>query len=201
MHVIIDYDVGNLGSVIQSFKKAGFTLEVSKDPEVIKSAQSLILPGVGAFEGAMKALENTGIIPLIHDHVKQGKPLLGICLGMQLLYESSDEYGLHKGLGILPGQITKFKVDLNIPHMGWNSLRFEQPNHPVLKYIEPGDYVYFVHSYYAVNTAATLVADTDYDVSVPAITAKDNVVGMQFHPEKSGPVGARLLKAYKEMVE
>ncbi len=200
MHVIIDYDVGNLGSVIQSFKKAGFDLRVSRDVAVIKSADSLILPGVGAFKGAMDALRNTGLIPYIYEHVKQGKPLLGICLGMQLLYESSDEFGLHEGLGLLPGKITRFQTELNVPHMGWNQLTFNQPNHPILKYIEPNDYVYFVHSYLAITTDDTIIAQTNYDGKVPAITGVNAVYGMQFHPEKSGPVGAKLLRAYKEMI-
>ncbi len=200
MHVIIDYDVGNLGSVIQSFKKAGFELLVSRQVEDIKNADSLILPGVGAFKGAMNALKQTGLIPYIYDHVKQNKPLLGICLGMQLLYESSDEFGTHEGLGLLPGKITRFNTDLNVPHMGWNQLRFNQPNHPILKYIKPNDYVYFVHSYLAKTTQDTVIADTDYDGSVPAITGVKSVYGMQFHPEKSVPVGAKLLKAYKEMI-
>ncbi len=200
MIVILDYDVGNLASVLQSFKKAGMDAVVSKDPGTIQAADALILPGVGAFAPAMDALRASGLIPYLKEHVDKKKPLLGICLGMQLLFESSDEHGLHEGLGLLPGKITHFDISLNIPHMGWNGLKFDNESHPLLKYIEEGDYVYFVHSYYAVEADDTLVASAEYEVNVPAIVAKNNVYGMQFHPEKSGPVGSRILKAFKELI-
>jgi len=199
-HVILDYDAGNLASIENACLKLGLETTVSKDPQVISQATSLILPGVGAFEDAMESLKESGLIPYILDHIAKGKYLLGICLGMQLLYTESEEFGLHKGLDIIPGTIQKFDIDLKIPHMGWNNLLFHTKDDPILKYIKEDDYVYFVHSYYAVSSGEELVASTNYQVMVPAIVKKGRVYATQFHPEKSGQVGLNILKAYGELI-
>jgi imidazole glycerol-phosphate synthase subunit HisH len=201
MNVILDYDVGNLQSVKQGFDRAGIDTVISKDPELIKKAYSLILPGVGAFKDAMEALKESGLIPLILDHVKSKKYLFGICLGMQLLYERSYENGDFEGLALLKGTIDYLNVDLKVPHMGWNDLSFYKENHPLLKYIQKGDYVYFVHSYYVNGDYKDLVAYTNYGLKVPAIVQKDNIIATQFHPEKSGQVGLNILRAYKEILK
>ncbi len=198
MHVIVDYGAGNIASILKACNDIEFNVVVSKNPEMIKNADSLILPGVGAFGAAMEQLNNTGLIPLIKEHVSLGKPFLGICLGMQLLYETSYEMGKFQGLGFLKGEVVPFKNTLKVPHMGWNQLTFNKPEHPILSGIKEDDYVYFVHSYYVKTKETDVVAYTPYGVDVPAIVAKNKVVGMQFHPEKSGTVGKALLKAYKE---
>ena len=199
-HVIIDYDVGNLASLQSGFKRAGLKTIITKDLKEIEAATSLILPGVGAFAPAMESLKSHGFIEAILRHVKSGKPLLGICLGMQLLYETSFEYGTHEGLGILKGTIEPIKDAPKLPHMGWNDLTFHQES-PLLSKIPNQAYVYFVHSYYAHTDQTDWVATTDYGVEIPAIVQKNNVVGMQFHPEKSAIVGEQLLKNYGEVVD
>ncbi len=199
MNVIIDYDVGNLASVKKGFERAGIKTVISSDKATIQQAKALILPGVGAFKEAMKALKNTGLIPDIMAHIKAKKPLLGICLGMQLLYQGSEENGYTDGLGILDGIIKPLKGPLKVPHMGWNQLTFMDKTSLWLSHVKEGDYVYFVHSYYA-EQLNDVIAYVDYGVKIPAIVAKDNVYGMQFHPEKSALVGLNLLKAFKEMM-
>ncbi|MFP4286114.1 MAG: imidazole glycerol phosphate synthase subunit HisH [Candidatus Izemoplasmataceae bacterium] len=200
MNVIIDYDVGNLESVRKAFLQVGLETVISKDIEVLKQATSLILPGVGAFNESMEALKKSGLIPTIKEHVQKGKYLFGICLGMQLLYDKSFEYGEYEGLGLLKGTIDYLEVDLKVPHMGWNTLNINQ-KHPLLKYIKEGDYVYFVHSYYVNTLDKNIIASASYGVNVPAIVAQDNIIATQFHPEKSGDVGLNILRAYKELIE
>lgn len=199
MNIVIDYNVGNLDSVVNGFRSAGIETKISKDPVEIQNAHSLILPGVGAFEASMKSLKESGLIPYILEHINQGKLLIGICLGMQLLYETSYEYGQHKGLGIIEGSILKIRGKVKIPHMGWNDLSFQQKD-PILKYINEGDYVYFVHSYYVDSPFDQVLAYTNYGVAIPAIVRKNNVYATQFHPEKSGEVGHKILKAYGEIL-
>ncbi len=199
MNVIIDYGVGNLFSLINGFKRAGVDVVVRDDIASIAAADVLILPGVGAFKKAMQALKATGLVPYIKAHVANGKPLLGICLGMQLLYETSEEFGSHQGLELLKGKVEKMRTALPLPHMGWNALTFHKQS-DMLKYVKPGEFVYFVHSYYAVETEESLIATAEYDEAIPAIVNQGVVTGMQFHPEKSGAVGLRLLKGYMEMV-
>lgn len=198
-HIVVDYNVGNLKSVENAFKKVGLDCEVSSDIEVIKNAQSLILPGVGAFKDAMIALEDSGLVPYIREHIKKGKFLLGICLGMQLLYTKSYEFGEYQGLDIISGSIKLITGDVKLPQMGWNNLLFEKQD-PILSYIKEKDYVYFVHSYYVASDNTELVAYTDYGVKIPAIVRQGNVYATQFHPEKSGKVGLNILKAYGEMI-
>lgn len=202
MIAIIDYGIGNLFSVVSSFKYIGADAVVTSDPETIKKADRILLPGVGAFEDAARKLRETGLDKVLLEEAKAGKPIMGICLGMQMLFEKSYEYGEHKGLGLLKGSVVPMQgvIDssLQIPHIGYNSLIFKK-NHPLLKYIKEGDFVYFVHSYYAVDCEDSLVAYSEYDKDITAIVGKDNIMGCQFHPEKSGEVGLNILRAFCEM--
>lgn len=195
IHVILDYGVGNLASLQSGFKRAGLESIITQDPAIITNATSLVLPGVGAFEPAMNRLNEKGFIPLLNTHVKAGKPLLGICLGMQLLYENSLEHGTHQGLGYLKGTVEPLVKAPKIPHMGWNQLTFHKTS-PLLLGILNESYVYFVHSYYAASKEDDWVATTTHGEIIPAIVVNQNVVGMQFHPEKSARVGEQLLKNY-----
>lgn len=198
MIAIIDYGVGNLFSLTQSLNKIGAENVITSDKTVIKKADKLILPGVGAFGDAIKRLNESGLSDIIKEQAKQGKPLLGICLGMQLLFDKNFEYGTHEGLGLISGQVVPIKdyvSEVKIPHMGWNSLKIVDDN-PLLKGINDGDYVYFVHSFFAKCTEG-LSATTDYGISLTAAVRKNNVYGMQFHPEKSGEVGLRMLKNFE----
>ena len=202
MIAIIDYGVGNLFSLTSSFKAIGVDTVVTGDPEIIKKADKLILPGVGAFGDAAEKLSLCGLDNVIKSEVENGKPLLGICLGMQLLFEKSFEYGEHKGLGLLKGQVTGMQgvlpENLKIPHIGWNALKFKTEN-PLFKYINDGDFVYFVHSFYAENCDESLIATTEYGKELTAAVAYKNIFGCQFHPEKSGNVGLNILKAFCEL--
>jgi len=189
---IIDYGMGNLHSVSKAVERLGCEMVVTADPAVIMAADGAILPGVGAFGDAMQNLRETGLDTVVRDYAASGKPLLGICLGMQLLFDESEEHGSHDGLKLLPGKVVRFRGDYKVPHMGWNKLQFAQQS-PLLKDLEE-DYVYFVHSYHVKpEQASDLAAATDYYQPVTAIVGRDNVYGMQFHPEKSGELGMRLL--------
>ena len=194
---IIDYGVGNLFSLCSSFKAIGQEAFVSGDPEALRKADRLVLPGVGAFEDAARKLRESGLDNFVRQQAITGKPLLGICLGMQLLFEKSYEYGEHEGLGLLKGQVVpmagKIRRDLKIPHMGWNALEVKQGR--LLKAVN-GQYVYFVHSFYAENCADSLSAVTEYDISITAAVEQGNIFGCQFHPEKSGKVGLSILENF-----
>ena len=202
MIAIVDYGCGNLFSISSSAKALGLDVAVTGDAEKIKNADRIILPGVGAFEDAINKLRSSGLADVIIEEAKNGKPILGICLGMQLLFDKSYEYGEFEGLGLIKGEICPFEGDidknLKIPHMGWNKLIFKA-NNPIFKYISDGDYMYFVHSYYGKNCEESLLAVSEYDVLVPAVVNSKNVYGMQFHPEKSGEKGLLLLKAFSEI--
>jgi glutamine amidotransferase len=200
MHVIIDYGMGNLASVQRAFEKLNVETKISSKIEDIKEAKSLILPGVGAFRDAIKALNDLNLSSVIKEEVSKGKYIIGICLGMQLLYERGYEYGDYEGLGLIKGSIKYLNVKLKIPHMGWNNLKFKQ-NDLILKYIKEDEYVYFVHSYYADSDNSELLAYAEYEKIVPAIVRNKNVYGIQFHPEKSGETGLNILKAYTEIIE
>ncbi len=203
MVAIIDYGVGNLFSLKSSFASIGVDATVSADPETLRAADRLILPGVGAFGDAAAKLRDSGLDKVLLEEVAKGKPLMGICLGMQMLFDVSFEYGEHKGLGLIPGEIRPIAdvipEELPIPQIGWNALRIKGEKHPIFKYINDGDCVYFVHSYYGANCSESVIADTEYGAYLTAAVAKDNVCGCQFHPEKSGKVGLAILKAFCEM--
>ena len=202
MIAIIDYGVGNLFSLTSSFKYVGADIIVTSDPEEIKKADKIILPGVGAFGDAIKKLKDTGLDKIVIEEAKNGKPLMGICLGMQLLFEKSYEYGEHNGLGLLKGSVVPMEnyIDksLKIPHIGWNALSVKKEN-PLFKYLKNGDHVYFVHAYFAKDCEESLLATTEYGKELTAAVAYKNVYGCQFHPEKSGDIGLKILKAFCEM--
>ena len=201
MTVIIDYGVGNLFSLTSSLKALGADVAVSGDKEVIRNADRIILPGVGAFGDAAEKLFSSGLADVVIERAKAGIPLLGICLGMQMLFEKSYEYGEHKGLGLIKGEIRPIAEvvgDLKIPHMGWNSLNFTSPKSPIFKYLSEGDFVYFVHSYYGAYCDDSVIATSEYGAELTAAVASGNVFGCQFHPEKSGNVGLSILRAFCE---
>nr|WP_308611823.1 imidazole glycerol phosphate synthase subunit HisH [uncultured Dialister sp.] len=187
---IIDYDAGNLANVVRAATRAGLDVVVTRNPAEIRDASALVLPGVGAMKDAMDHLNGYGLTGIIKEEVKKGKKLAGICLGMQALYDVSEENGHIPALGLLPGRIVRFpEGKLKVPHMGWNELVIQRP-HEVLEGLAPHSYVYFVHSYYKTpGHTEDVIASADYGVTVPAVVGKDNVLGFQFHPEKSGPVG------------
>lgn len=203
MIAIVDYGIGNLFSLKSSFAKIGEMVVVTDDKSVIESADKIILPGVGAFEDAAKKLRDTGLDKVVIEQAGGGKPLMGICLGMQMLFERSYEYGTHEGLGLIDGEIVsmdgRIPADLKIPHMGWNRLDFVGERDGLFKYIGDDRFVYFVHSYYATNCDSSLIATADYGVPVTAAVRSGNVYGCQFHPEKSGDVGLSILKAFCEI--
>lgn len=201
MIAIIDYGVGNLFSLRSSLNFIGYEGVVTSDPAEIKRADKLILPGVGAFGDAIKKLNESGMAKLVKEQAASGKDILGICLGMQLLFERSYEYGEFEGLGLLKGEVVPMEgnipKELKIPHIGWNGLKFVRPS-GLLKYIREGEHVYFVHSYYARGCGESLVATTEYGKELTAVVQKGNVAGCQFHPEKSGETGLKILKAFCE---
>ena len=202
MIAIIDYGVGNLFSLSSSLRMIGADAVITGDPEVIKGCERLILPGVGAFGDAMEKLKADGLDSLIIEEVQGGKPLLGICLGMQLLFEKSYEFGEHKGLGLIKGSVVplegRIPKDLKIPHIGWNSLKL-YGSCPIFKNIKNGDFVYFVHSYFAEGCIDSLAATTEYGAEICAAASNGNVYGCQFHPEKSGETGLAILRAFCSM--
>ena len=202
MLAIVDYGVGNLFSLCSSLKSLNQPAVITSDPKEISAADRVILPGVGAFGDAAEKLRNTGLDTVVREQAENGKPLLGICLGMQLLFEKSYEFGEHTGLGLLQGSIVPMKgtilEGLKIPQMGWNSLTLRR-SHPLLRDIKDGDCVYFVHSYYADGCDDSLIAFCDYGREITAAVASGNVMGCQFHPEKSGKVGLSILKAFCEV--
>ncbi|CAM3769792.1 imidazole glycerol phosphate synthase subunit HisH [Cohnella lubricantis] len=200
MIAIIDYGMGNLHSVGKALERLGCEAAVTSKPEEILAADGAILPGVGAFGDAMSNLRDTGLDAVVKQYAASGKPLLGICLGMQLLFDESEEHGKHEGLGLLPGRVVRFQGSFKVPHMGWNELSFTQPS-PLFEGLEPG-HVYFVHSYHALpERREDLLATTDYHRPVTAIVGRGSVYGMQFHPEKSGELGMALLGRFAALVD
>ena len=202
MIAIVDYGVGNLFSLKSSLEKIGVDCVVTAEEAVLRTADKILLPGVGAFEDAAGKLRDSGLAQLIKELAGEGKPLLGICLGMQLLFEKSFEYGEHEGLGLIPGSVRPIRdvilTDYKIPHIGWNALHFRQ-DCPIFRYLSEGDCVYFVHSFYAAECDAYVTATAEYGAELTAAVAKGNVYGCQFHPEKSGSVGLSILKAFAEL--
>ena len=202
MIAIIDYGVGNLFSLKSSFNAIGADITVTDNEEIIRSADKIILPGVGAFSDATAKLRATGLDKVLIDEAQKGKPVMGICLGMQMLFEKSFEYGEYDGLGLLKGNVVGMQgvlpEELKIPHIGWNALHFKQNDCPLFKYIKENDCVYFVHSYFAEDCDESVAATTEYGKELTAAVAYKNIYGCQFHPEKSGEVGLNILRAFCE---
>jgi glutamine amidotransferase len=201
MIAIIDYGMGNLMSVQNALDFLKIESVITNDEDVILKSDGIILPGVGAFPDAIEHIKSIGVDKVLRSAVDQGKPLLGICLGMQLLFEKGYEVKECDGLGFLKGKIVKLDIDYKVPHMGWNSLNYDKKS-PILKDVKEGSFVYFVHSYYAeIEEDGILNAYADYEVKVPGIVSKGNVFGLQFHPEKSGDIGLQMLKNFGEMIK
>ena len=204
MIAIIDYGVGNLFSLCSSLERIGVQAAVTSDPQVISQADKLILPGVGAFADAAQKLRDSGLDTLICRQVAIGKEIMGICLGMQLLFEKSYEFGEHKGLGLLKGSVVPMEgvipARLKIPHIGWNALHISKES-KLLRYIQEDDCVYFVHSFYATDCGESVIATAEYGKELTAAVQQGNVMGCQFHPEKSGQVGLQILRAFCESEE
>ncbi len=202
MIAIVDYGVGNLFSLVSSLAAIGAPATVTGDAEEIRRADKIILPGVGAFGDAIAKLRAGGLDRVVIDEAARGKDLLGICLGMQLLFDVGYEYGEHRGLGLIPGEIRPIAEvipkQLKIPHIGWNSLHFSDERSRIFKYLNEGDFVYFVHSFYGAKCEESVIATTDYGATLTAAVGRDNVYGCQFHPEKSGEVGLKILRAFCE---
>ena len=207
MIAVIDYGVGNLFSLTASLECLGARTVVTDKREDILRADRIILPGVGAFGDAMAKLKATGLVETIIGETRKGKPLLGICLGMQMLFEKSYEYGRHDGLGLIKGEIASIEADLpansagekrKVPHIGWNSLRLTAED-PLFKYTKQGEYVYYVHSYYGKNCLENTIASSNYDIDITGAVRSGSVYGTQFHPEKSGDTGLRILRAFVEL--
>jgi glutamine amidotransferase len=202
---IIDYGVGNLFSLKSSLGYIGAPAALTGDPGEIERCESVILPGVGAFQDAAAKLREHGLDVVVKAQAARGKPLLGICLGMQMLFDLSFEYGEHAGLGLIPGEVRPIGETIpagyKIPHIGWNALAFpaDRPISPIFKYSSPGDYVYFVHSYHAVGCGDHVIATADYGAPLTAAVSSGSVYGTQFHPEKSGPAGLNILRAFCEL--
>lgn len=205
MLAIVDYGVGNLFSLKHSFQAIGADVTVTGNREELERADKLVLPGVGAFGDAAQMLRRDGLDQVVCRQAGEGKPVLGICLGMQLLLERSFEYGEHPGLGLIPGEVRPIQPLLpsgyKVPHIGWNALSFpkDKPVNPLFRYLKEGDYVYFVHSFHGERCEESTIATTHYGVPLTAAVAKENVFGMQFHPEKSGDVGLKILRAFCQL--
>ena len=203
MIAIVDYGVGNLFSLKSSLASIGQEAVVTADADVLRSADQVILPGVGAFGDAAAKLRQSGLDKVVIELANSGKPLMGICLGMQLLFDKGYEYGVHDGLGLIHGDIRPITdvipADLKVPHIGWNALQFCGEKSPLFRYVEEGECVYFVHSFYGANCADNTIATTEYGADLTAAVANGNVFGCQFHPEKSGDTGMRILRAFCEM--
>ncbi len=202
MIAIVDYGVGNLFSLKSSFAAIGADAVVTRDAAVLRSAERILLPGVGAFGDAADKLRQSGLDSVVVEQARAGKPLLGICVGMQLLFDRGLEYGEHAGLGLVPGEVRfigeTIPARLKIPQIGWNALRFVRRDCPLFRYIKEGDYVYFVHSYAGFDCAEYTAATVEYGAELTAAVQRDNILGTQFHPEKSGPIGLNILRAFCE---
>ena len=196
---VVDYGVGNLGSVLKAFRHVGATAELTSDAAVLRGADALVLPGDGAFGATMDEIRARGLDRLIAEAAADGRWVLGICIGMQVLFEESEEHGLHRGLGLLEGRVRRLETGLPVPHMGWNRLRWPRP-HPLLDGIDQGRHVYFVHSFFCDAAPEVVVATTDYGADYAAVVARGTVLGVQFHPEKSQAAVLRLIENFARLV-
>jgi glutamine amidotransferase len=196
---IVDYGLGNLGSVTKGFRHAGAETVLTGDPAQLRAAEALVLPGDGAFGATMDEIRKRDLVPVLREAAANGTPLLGICIGMQVLFEESEEHGQHQGLGLLPGRVRRFDGPLPVPHMGWNRVKRQKP-HPLLDGFEDGSHVYFVHSYFCDAPKDVVIATSDYGRDFAAIAGRDNVVGVQFHPEKSQSVGLAMVESFVRYV-
>jgi imidazole glycerol-phosphate synthase subunit HisH len=192
---IVDYGLGNLGSVTKGFRHAGAETLLTGDPDELRRAEALVLPGDGAFGATMEEMRKRALVPVLLEAAAKGTPLLGICIGMQVLFEESEEHGRHQGLGLLPGRVRRFDGSLPVPHMGWNRLRRRRA-HPLLDDFAEGGYVYFVHSYFCDAPEEVVIATSDYGRDFAAVVGRANVIGVQFHPEKSQAVGLAMVKSF-----
>jgi glutamine amidotransferase len=200
MIAIVDYGIGNLGSVIKGFRRVGAEVQLTGDPARLRRAKGLVLPGDGAFGATMAEIARRELVPVLREAADEGIPLLGICIGMQVLFEQSEEHGIFPGLGLLPGRVRRFDETLPVPHMGWNELRVRRP-HPLLEGIPDGTHVYFVHSYFCDAPPEVTIASCDYGRDFAAIVGKGKVLGAQFHPEKSQESGLRMVANFVRFVE
>jgi glutamine amidotransferase len=199
MITVVDYKLNNLRSIENTLRRLGHEVQVTSEPEVVQNAEKLILPGVGAFRDAMQNLKTYRLVEPFVQRVRAGVPTLGICLGMHLIFSESEEFGLHRGLNLIPGRVRRLPDDVIVPHMGWNRLKLEKPD-PLINGIDPGSFVYFVHSYYVEPASADVVlAKTDHGIDFAAVVHKDNIWATQFHPEKSQKVGERLLDNFARL--
>ncbi len=201
MITVVDYGVGNLHSVAKALEKVGAKTRVTSDWKDVAGSNGVVLPGVGAFKDSMDAMHRSDLAKAIQDFIASGKPFLGVCVGLQMLFSESEEFGLSKGLGVFPGRVVKFNQGQKVPHMGWNQIRITQPGNPLLKGINEGEFLYFVHSFYVVPEDDSIsAAKTDYDVDFTCMVWRDNIFGTQFHPEKSQEAGLRIYQNFNELV-
>jgi glutamine amidotransferase len=202
MIAVVDYGVGNLHSVTKALQKVGASAQVTTDWREVEKASGVVFPGVGAFKDSMDALNRSDLAKAVLSAIQSGKPFLGICVGLQMLFDESDEFGVSKGLGVIPGRVVKFQEGQKVPHLGWNSLRYTKPHNPLLEGVPEGSYVYFVHSFYGKPTDSSWTAAVcDYGVEFTAMAWKNNVFATQFHPEKSQGVGLKILDNFNKLVE
>ena len=196
---IIDYGVGNLRSVEKAFTSQGIDAIVTSDEQILRKADKLVLPGVGAFAACMDGLRKHNFDRLVIEATQSGKPIIGLCVGLQMMFDEGHEFGIHKGLGLLPGKVVRFPEGIHVPHIGWNQVEFKQ-DHPIFRGLPENPFFYFVHSYYCVPDDPTcILGETDYGQTYASICGRDNIVGVQFHPEKSQGMGLRLLKNFAAM--
>ncbi len=201
MITVVDYGVGNLHSVAKALEKVGADIRVTSDWKDVEKSDGVVLPGVGAFKDSMDAMHRSELAKAIIAYINSGKPFLGVCVGLQMLFAESEEFGFSKGLGVFPGRVVKFSPGQKVPHMGWNQIKIKKDLNPLLKGLKDGDYLYFVHSYYVVPKDSSIVAvETNYGVDFTCMVWEKNVFGTQFHPEKSQTVGLKIYENFKNLV-